>query len=232
MKQISLALTHYNRFDMLVESIRQVWRDPRISEIVIVDDASTDGSYLKLVEFYQDEPKVKVWLNHENVDCYRNKRGAVEACTNEWLILFDCDNVLNTEYLDRLFAYPEWNPKVIYCPDYARPHFNYTAFSGLTVTHENIAQLMQREHFATALNTANYFVHRQSYIEVWDGSVNPHTADSIFHAYNWLKAGNSMKIVDGLRYFHRVHEGSHYKNNVHKTGNFAKEVEQKLRQLR
>lgn len=42
---ITLALTHWNRFDMLCESFAQVIDDERIGEIVIVDDHSDDGSY-------------------------------------------------------------------------------------------------------------------------------------------------------------------------------------------
>lgn len=229
---ITLALTHYNRRDFLIESISKVIEDSRISEVVISDDCSTDSSFGDLLVHYKHFPKVHIFKNQHNVDCYANKRAAVLRATNDWVILFDSDNILPVSYLDALFALKCWDADVLYCPEFAEPHFDYTAFSGLTVDRTNVAMLLGKPKFECALNTANYFVNRRSYLDVWDGSVDPHTADSIYQAYNWLKSGRRIFFVPGLRYFHRIHNGSHYKLNVHKTGNFAQQVESKLRQLR
>lgn len=77
----------------------------------------------------------------------------------------------------------------------------------------------------------NYFVHRDEYCRVWDGSIEPWTADTIFQNYNWLKAGNKIHVVKGMQYEHLVHPGSHYQNYVHNTGNLYKEIEQKMMRL-
>ena len=227
--KITLALTHFERAPMLLECVAQVINDPRIGEIVIHDDASRDGSYKKLCERFKEIPEVYLYQNERNIDCHRNKRNAVLQSTYDWVILFDSDNILRTDYLDCLYALERWDSHIVYCPEFAEPHFDYTAFAGKTVNRCNVAQFMQKKNFATALNTCNYFVNREAYLETWDGKVNPHTADSIYQALCWLKAGNAIHIVPGLRYFHRVHDKSHFKLNVHKTGNFAKEVEAKLR---
>lgn len=251
---ITLAITHFNRFWYLQECIDQVKDDPRIGEIVISDDASTDGSFERLCLLYQNNPKIKLTRNEKNLDCYFNKHRAVLKSSCDWVILFDSDNVIKPSYLDRLQALPEWDPNVLYCPDFAEPHFDYTPFAGKIVDRKTIASLMPltphthlqtrkwrpplppvynpQPRYGTALNTCNYFVHRQGYLQVWDGSVNPHTSDSIYQAYNWLKAGKRILIVPGLRYYHRVHEDSHYKLNLHKTGSFSQLVESRLRELR
>jgi len=78
----------------------------------------------------------------------------------------------------------------------------------------------------------NYFVNRTQYLRVWDGSVNPYTADSLYQNYNWFKSGNKMFVVPGMTYMHRIHQGSHYILNNHKTGNFYQETEQKLKELK
>lgn len=232
MKHISIALTHFNRFDFLLQSIEQVKHDPRISEIVISDDASTDGSFIKLKQYFSDNEKVKLFRNEQNLDCYRNKAQAVRGCQNEWVVLFDSDNILGPDYIDRLYQLGDWDPAVVYCPDFAHPSFNYTAFSGLTVTKMNVARFMDKPHFACALNTANYFVNKSTYLQVWDGSVDPHTADTIYQALNLLRNGFQLYLVPGLKYYHRIHLGSHYKQNVHKTGGFAKTVEDAIKALR
>jgi glycosyltransferase involved in cell wall biosynthesis len=229
---ITLALTNYNRFEFLLEAIANVKDHPQVSEIVISDDASTDGSYEKLVKYFKDEHKVKLFRNERNLDCYANKAKAVERVTGSWTILFDSDNVMPLAYLDKLLGIPTWSRRSAYLPVFATPHFDYRAFAGLVVTRGNVAQHLDRKNFTTALNTANYFFHRDEYLRVWDGSINPHTADSIYQNYRWLAGGNSLVFVEGLSYFHRVHPQSHYKINHKKTGSFARDVEIKLRQLR
>lgn len=229
---ISIAIPTHCRFQMLLESFKDVIDDPRVREIVVSDDCSSDGSFEKLLSHFAGHQKVKVFRNKSNFDCYRNKRQAIELATSEWVILFDDDNILNRAYLDTIYKIPRWDPKTIYCPDWAQPHFNYTRFAGYRVTRKNLSHFLTLPHFKTALNTANYFVHRQGYLDVWDGTVDPVTADSLFHAYNWLVAGGEIIIVPGLRYFHRVHEGSHYKRNLKRTGDFALRLGYKLQILR
>ena len=126
----------------------------------------------------------------------------------------------------------EWEPDTAYMPSFAAPAFDYRSYEGIVLSKENIAHYIDRPMIGTCLNCMNYFVNREEYLKVWDGSIDPHTADSIFQNYNWLKAGNRIRIVKGLTYNHRIHEGSHYKNNHQKTGNLYEEIMQKLRELK
>ncbi len=71
-----------------------------------------------------------------------------------------------------------------------------------------------------------------SLLRVWDGSVDPVTSDSLYQNYRWLEAGNSIYVVPGLEYEHRVHDGSHYKEHHRKTGNLYNELVQKLKEMR
>lgn len=231
MRQISLAITTFNRFEMVMESFAKVVEDPRIKEIVISDDCSTDGSYEKLQTVAASCPKIVLHRNPRNLDCYFNKAKAVARATSEWLVLLDSDNAITGKYLDSLYSLDRWDPHTIYCPDFAEPHFDYSAFGGLSINRANVARHMDERNFLALLNTCNYFVPRGGYLQVWNGNVNPYTSDSIFHALNWLRAGKRLEIVEGLRYRHRIHDGSHYKLNVHKTGNFADWVNQNLKAL-
>lgn len=231
---VTLALTHYNRFKLLVESFSQVLGDPRISEIVIVDDCSTDGSFQKIEEQFRNVPKVRVYQNSLNLDCYLNKREAVRKASNDWVILFDSDNIMTKAYLDALFRWPSWSSwqsNTFYCPDFAQPHFDYRAFSGQFVDRFNIRTYIEKPMFECALNTANYLVPKKGYLEVFDDSVNPHTSDTIFQAFNWIRKNGILAFVPGLQYSHRIHDGSHYKKNNHKTGAFADQVKRSLKAL-
>lgn len=233
MQAISLVIPHFNRYAMLLDCVQHVLDDPRIVEICISDDHSLDGSFEKLMKWAgKFWPKVSLYRSEQNRDCYFNKHRGVQLAKHDWVILFDDDNVMPTAYLDTLEDLPTWETDTVYCPEFAEPHFDYRAFSGITITRQNVASLMSRPHFTTALNTANYFFHRETWLGVWNNCSNPHTADSIYQAYRLLAAGKKLYITPGLQYFHRVHAGSHYKNNVHKTGLLTKQIEDKLRALK
>jgi glycosyltransferase involved in cell wall biosynthesis len=235
---ISISIPTHCRPEMLVESFAQVLDDERVREVAISDDCSPDDSFARLVAMWEGHPKVKLFRNKKNLDCYRNKRQAVECATSDWTILLDDDNVIGPDYLDRLWELPAWDTNVIYCPDLAHPHFNYRRFAGQVISRINVAHFMTMPHrkgeteFRTALNTCNYFFHRQTYLSRWSGDVDPVTADTMFHAFNWLRAGGFLIFVQGMQYIHRIHSGSHYKNNWRRTGNFAQQIENQLKQMR
>jgi glycosyltransferase involved in cell wall biosynthesis len=230
--KISFAVTHYNRFDMLRECVDAILYDERIGEVVISDDASDPEVRRKVEKFSLQDPKIKVFSNETNKDCYANKRIAVELCTNPWVILADSDNIFHSDYIDQLYKLVPWDSKTIYAPDFAMPHFDYRRYSGLLINRKFVSGFVDMKMADTALNTANYFVNREWYLKVWDGSVNPHTADTIFHNYNHLAAGGDIFVVPGMQYEHRVHDGSHYKTRNHLTGNFYNEVIEKLKALK
>lgn len=229
---LSLAITHYNRADLLLESISLIHDDPRIAEIVISDDCSHDGSYERLQKEFRHNAKVCLHQNEQNRDVYANKARALSLCSHLWCVLFDSDNLLTPEYLSAIFALHAWEPNTFYLPVFAEPHFDYRAFSGQTITRQNVSQFMSEPMFPTALNTANHLVNRDEYLRVWEPGIDPHTSDSIYMNLLWLKAGGSLYFVPSMHYFHRIHSGSHFMTDNHKTGNFAAKVEAQLRKLR
>lgn len=229
---LGIALTHFNRYDFLRDSIRMVLADPRVAEVVISDDASDDGSYEQLQEYYKGVPKVRLFQNEMNIDSYENKAKAVEHATTPWVILLDSDNVLPVAYLDAVFAVAPWEPRCTYLPVFAEPEFDYRAFAGRVISRENVGAFMDQTLFATALNTGNYVVNREEYLKVWDGSVVPYTSEPIYQNYRWLEAGNVLMFVPSMQYYHRIHNGSHFKQNSHRTGMFAHRLEASLRQMR
>lgn len=231
---ISLCITTYNRTDLLMESFAQVLDDKRISEIVIVDDCSNADVWGnicaqigKLIEKY---PHIKLHRNDTNIGCYHNKKRAVGLASNEWVIIFDSDNVITPEYLDAL---PKGVSKFIaYQPTFAKPHFDFTKYEDAYVDRSTVHFFAGHSTFTTSLNAMNYFVNRDEYLRVWEERPEPWTADSLLQNYNWLKAGNIIYFCPGLEYEHRVHDGSHYKEHHRKTGNLYNELVQKLKEMR
>jgi glycosyltransferase involved in cell wall biosynthesis len=232
--RLSLCLTSYRRLSMLLESFRDVLSDDRVSEIIITEDTADDSTwYFRAKQHFDVYTKVKVFRNPKNLGCYKNKREAISKASNEFVIIFDSDNILTTEYIDRIFD-EQWSRDTVLAPDFAKPHFDYTAFSGLTVSKENVKEMMKRKNFEAMINTMNYFVHRDEYLKVWVDHKEPWTADTAFQNYNWLKAGNKIKVVKGMQYDHRIEHTehkSHYQEHNRKTGNMFREVMDKMKRL-
>jgi glycosyltransferase involved in cell wall biosynthesis len=229
---ISISIPTFNRPEWTVRAFEQVLYDDRVGEVCIVDDCSNIVEYSRLQDFVAGMDKVKLFRNPKNVDCYINKKRSVEKAENNWTILVDSDNVLEVDYLDRIFECAPWSPDTIYAPVFAAPNFDYRAFSGCTITKENVSSYVDRPMFLTAMNTANYLVHRETYWKCWDGSIDPITADTIFHNYNHLKSGGKIYFVPNLVYQHTVHPLSHYKQNAHRSGHLHMQIEHQLKSLR
>lgn len=231
-RKISLCITTYNRYELTLEAFAQVANDERISEIVIVDDCSESEIYKKLETAVSFCKKVKLFYNLVNEDCYRNKRTAVSFSSNEWCVIWDSDNIMTTDYLDKIFAIDNWDENTFYQPAFARPLFDFSAYAGMTINRHNVAEIFDRPMASTMFNAMNYFVNRDRYLEVWQSDIDPHTADSILQNYNHLANGGEIYVVPHLEYDHRVHNGSHYKLNNHKTGNLYEIIEIKMKQLK
>lgn len=230
---VTVAFTNFNRTDFLFEAMKPFMDDARVNEIVVVDDDSEQTKFFQVNIFCSGNPKIRLYKNEKNLGCYRNKREAVSKASNEWVLLLDSDNVFSSKYMDRIenLMTAGVNPKTLYQPDFARPHFNFEQFGGSNFVKGNIGRNAENDTFCTMLNAMNYFVNRDEYLRVWQDRDEPWTADSLLQNYNWLNAGNSIYVVPGLQYDHRVHEGSHYKENVRKTGNLYNEIVHKLRLL-
>jgi len=230
-RTISLAIPTWNRNDMLFEAFEKVYDDPRISEIVVIDDCSDLDLFHAVKEKCDKLQKVRLIRNIVNVDCYQNKYRAISFINNDFGILLDSDNSIDKKYIDKLYEIEKWDPRIVYMPSFAMPLFSYEQYAGVTFSKENIAKFIDLPMVSTCLNCMNYFVSKTEYCKVWQSDITPHTADSILQNYNWMVAGNGIFIVPHLSYSHRVHDSSHYKLNNHKTGNLYNEIENKIRKL-
>lgn len=220
---IGICIPTYNRYALTIKSFEQVLNDDRIEEITIVDDASTDGSFELLRIYAQTQTtKVRLFRNKENLDCYFNKNKAVVKAKQQWVILLDSDNVITKEYIDTLFAIENWDKDTIYQPSFAKPHFDFREFDGLELTIKNVNNYMGT-NICTALNAMNFFINRNNYIDVWDGSTDPMSSDSIYFNYCWLRSGRKILITPNLWYNHLVHD-AHFVQNQHRTKKFYEQL--------
>jgi glycosyltransferase involved in cell wall biosynthesis len=212
--ELSLCITTYNRPELTIKAFEKVYNDPRITEIIIVDDASHYGYFVPLAEAVIKMDvlkKVRLIHNGTNLGMHLNKRKAIECSTNYWCLLFDSDNVLDVDYLDALELDSDklpLDPTFIFCPNQAIPRFDYRGYTGAVVDKSNAHKYLHEKNFQCLLNTCNYVVHRETYLKNFVKNENIGAADTIWHTYNHLKAGGALYVVPGMSYQHLVHEQS------------------------
>lgn len=231
--KISLCITTYQRFDMVIRSFEKVMYDSRISNIVIMDDHSTDFSYEKLVAKFKGNPKVQVHRQSENVGMAKNKRDALLMAASPWGILLDDDNEIDKSYLDALEAVPDvmQEESEIYLPSRALPNFVFDEYSEQPININNLKEFTGRRSFGALLNCCNYVAHRDFYAQTWKTNPEIKATDTIWHAYNHLKNFGSFYVVPWMHYQHNVHPGSGFLKDVHYNMAKAKEIENLLKQL-
>ena len=215
-KQLSLCITNYNRTDKVIRAFEQVVNDDRISEIIIVDDCSLIPNFQELVRLTDPfGPKVKIYRNEENFGMSLNKVEAIKKASNDWCILFDSDNIIDSSYLDALLSLPQFQgnidyQNVIFCPDFAKPQFNYQCYSFGLFSSETIKEFLHQSEMGCLLNTCNYVVNKHSYLEVFDFNPEIMGTDTLWFNYLWLKSGRYFYVVPGMQYQHEVHDGSEW----------------------
>lgn len=207
----TLAITHFNRYEMLLESFTQVLEDERIGEVLILDDCSDIGTQHRVSLLEKLNPKIRVIVQVKNRGMSMNKRDAVSYAKNEWVILFDSDNIISKSYLDAIPG--KLHNDIIYCPDFAAPHFDYTLLAGRVFSSSFKPDLSKMDE-SCCMNTCNYLLNKKSYLEVWQENASVRGIDTLWFAYLWMREGNMFFVVPGMQYLHRVHDGSEYMKHV------------------
>lgn len=211
--KLSLAVTTFNRFTLTVEAIQNIYKDDRISDVVIMDDASTDDSFKKLVVHYKQDEKVRVIRQASNRNMSLNKRDAIALSKNEFVLIADSDNVFDTSYLDALESAPFYEYAIL-CPTFAKPQFDFRKYSGKTINRNDAKYLIKEDSFNVSMNCCNYVVPREQYLKAYKYNESHVCTDTVWFNHNWLKAGNLFHFVEGMEYFHRVHSGSGFLENA------------------
>ncbi len=208
---LSLAITTYKRYDFTIESFAQVIDDPRIDDIIILDDCSTDGSFEKLVKYFKSVEKVRVMRQFKNRGMSLNKRDAISYARNEWIAIIDSDNIIGKNYIESIFTKYKisgLHRNIIYIPEFAKPKFDYRKYRGQFINQSNVTDILNDEMGNCCMNTCNYLVHRDEYLSIYEPNKTMKGTDTIWFALLWLKANNGFYVVPDMQYFHRVHSGS------------------------
>jgi glycosyltransferase involved in cell wall biosynthesis len=112
---VSIFLTTYNRCDLLQEAITSIQAQTFTDfELIICDDASTDGTEQYCKEVAKQDERIRIIRNSENKGMVPNAILGLSACRGEYILRFDDDNRLSPFLLERSMDFFRENPKVAY----------------------------------------------------------------------------------------------------------------------
>lgn len=222
--KFSLALTTYNRANIIIPYIKRYETYENLNEIIVIDDYS-HGSDYDCLKKESWSNKVKIFQNESNVGCYLNKIYALSQTTSNRVLLFDSDNFFEEQYLDilkNILIQDNLNDDMIYCPESALPKFIYNHLTDIIIDKNNWNNLHNKEE--CFVNTGQQFFSRKAINclinNIIEDKTNPFATDAKYINYILIKNGFMLKCVKNLKYNHNISSDSIWQNTSKSSGNF------------
>lgn len=109
MKGVSTVVINYNGKEYLDKCLGELVRQGELSEIIVVDDASTDGS----VELVRNKYKnCELIVNTANSGPVYSRQKGFERSKGEYVVFIDCDILIKKDTILNLYDYLEKNNDV------------------------------------------------------------------------------------------------------------------------
>lgn len=112
---VSVLMTVYNREKYIREAIESVMASTYENwELIIVDDRSKDSSVAIANEYAQQDERIKVYVNEENLGDYPNRNQAATYAKGKYLKYVDADDMIYPYGLEILVRNMEQFPEAGY----------------------------------------------------------------------------------------------------------------------
>lgn len=112
---VSVLMTTYNREKYIGEAIDSVLNSTyKNFELIVVDDGSKDSTVAIARKYQEADPRVKVFVNEENLGDYPNRNKAASHATGKYLKYVDADDYIYPTGLQVLVTMMEKHPDAGY----------------------------------------------------------------------------------------------------------------------
>ncbi len=116
MSTLSVVMGNYNKAGFVENALDSVLKQSYPpTEIVLVDDCSTDGSRDTLQDYARRFPKIRLLLNEQNMGAIITYNRAVEACSGEYLYMMGCDDNIFPGFFEKSLRLLEQHPQAALC---------------------------------------------------------------------------------------------------------------------
>jgi len=111
--QISVVMAVYNSVNFIDEAIKSILNQTfEDFELIIIDDASTDGSISAINHFAKRDKRIKVIKNKNNLGVAESRNKGLKIARGKYIAITDSDDVCKKERLEVEYRYLEKNTDV------------------------------------------------------------------------------------------------------------------------
>ena len=114
---VSVVIPVYNAESTLADTVASVIAQTVHNwELILVDDASTDGSTAVAAQYAQGDARIRFLQNERNLGVAETRNRAIRAARGSYIALLDSDDLWNPEKLERQMALADaTGAELIYC---------------------------------------------------------------------------------------------------------------------
>lgn len=108
--RLSILVISYNTVDMTVDCLRSIYREAMDScfEVIVLDNASTDGSATRILELF---PQLQLIKSEQNHGFAIGNNIAAARARGEWILLLNPDTVVRDHAIDTLLNFARSHPE-------------------------------------------------------------------------------------------------------------------------
>ena len=114
---VSIIITSYNKCDYLISAIKSALEQKyQRTEVIVIDDASTDGSQ-KILREVAGAAGLKIILKEKNEGVVKARNEAIGCAGGDYILTLDADDFISPDYLDLGVEYMKDHPEcgICYC---------------------------------------------------------------------------------------------------------------------
>jgi len=215
---VSIVIPTHNRKEKLVSLIKSIlesdYPKDRL-EIIVIDDASTDGTYEYVKKLF---PQVKIIRNEEEKLLAESRNIGISLSSGKYIFVIDDDNIVDKHTIRELVEFMEKNPEVgvagpimyflsdltrIWCAGVKRNYWTtITKLIGFnTMDNRQFREPYESEDFPNA------FIIRREVIEkvgLFNSKLFPIHYDEADFCQRVRKAGHKVMVVPTAKVWHDI----------------------------
>ena len=112
-RSVAVIIAAYNVAPTIRDAVRSALDQAETAEVVVVDDASSDGTAAVVDELARDDSRVTLIRQPINSGPARARNLAIAATTSPFIAILDGDDILLPGRFTAMFAEPDWD----FCAD-------------------------------------------------------------------------------------------------------------------
>lgn len=199
---VSVLMTAYNREDYIAEAIESVLSSTyKNFELIIVDDGSVDSTVAIAKKYAQEDARIRVYINEQNLGDYNNRNKAASYATGKYIKYSDSDDLVYPHCLDVMVRCMEQFPSAAF--GLVKPHSaEYTMPYPFLIEKPFEEYMKNQGLFSNSPGSA--IINRAVFDKLGGFSGKRYVGDYEF----WLKISQvtSLVIIPGFLGWDRTHE--------------------------